>query len=204
MICYALRLAVGLPIDRGGAILNRMKAIRLALLLQAIFAACAFVETELQAADQPEPLPVKQKTAETAIFSRSDPALLARPPEGDGPLYILPVNGQIEGALVYVFRRGLKEAETTGARAIILDMDTPGGQLDAIWKIMELLQRSPVPTYTYVNPNAISGGALIALATDHIIMAPGAMIGDAKPILGSPLPLGTPQEVPDGLREKVL
>ncbi len=144
------------------------------------------------------------ETAPSTSAPRADPARLPRPATTNGPLFVLPVRGQIEGALVYVFRRGLREAEAAGARAIVLDMDTPGGQLDAIWKIMELLQRSPVPTYTYVNPNAISGGALIAMATRHILMAPGALIGDAKPILGSPLPLGTPQEVPEGLREKVL
>lgn len=124
-------------------------------------------------------------------------------PEGSGPVYVIPVEGQIEGALVYVFRRGIDEAVRTGARAIVLDMDTPGGELGAVWKIMELLARSPVPTYTYVNPNAISGGALIALATDHIVMAPGGLIGDAKPIMGSPLPFSPPQEIPEGLREKV-
>lgn len=143
--------------------------------------------------------------AKPAPHPRADRAKLPRPDaERTGPVYVLPVQGEIEGALVYVFRRGLREAEQSGARAILLDMDTPGGNLGAIWKIMELLQRSPVPTYTYVNPNAISGGALIALTTDHIVMAPGALIGDAKPILGSPLPLGTPQDIPDGLREKVL
>lgn len=156
------------------------------------------VERAVPATDTTNAVPTV--AAPRAIVSKDD---LPKPP-GTGPIYVIPVTGQIEGALVYVFRRGLAEAADSGARAIVLDMDTPGGNLDAIWRIMELLQRSPVPTYTFVNPNAISGGALIALATDHIVMTPGGLIGDAKPILGGSLPFSTPQEVPEGLREKVM
>ena len=144
-----------------------------------------------------------ESSAAPARATAAAPAATLTIPTGTGPVFVIPVQDQIEGALVYVFRRGLAEAISANARAIVLDMDTPGGRLDAVWKIMELLQRSPIPTYTFVNPNAISGGALIALATDHIVMSPGAMIGDAKPIMGSPLPFGSPQEVPDGLQEKV-
>jgi len=110
----------------------------------------------------------------------------------------------IERGLVYVIRRGLAQAEKEHAKAIIFDMDTPGGKLQSAEEIVHALLELSVPTYTFVNPRAISAGAIIALATDEIYMAPAGLIGDAMPIMMSPLPLGRPQEMPDGLKEKVL
>lgn len=76
-------------------------------------------------------------------------------------------------------RRALKEAEREGAGAFIIDMDTPGGALDAAEDILDLLRRTSLPTYTFVNPNAISAGALISLGTKHIYMRPESVIGAA-------------------------
>ncbi len=69
---------------------------------------------------------------------------------------------------------------------------------------MNLLSGLDATTYTYVNPDAISAGAIIALSTDHIYMAPEGRIGDAMPIMMSPLPMGGPQEIPEGLKEKAI
>ena len=74
--------------------------------------------------------------------------------------------------------------EPDAAGAIILDMDTPGGRLDAAEEIISLITSAKAPTFTLVNPNAISAGAIIAMATDHIYMTPGGRIGDAiEPVL---------------------
>lgn len=108
----------------------------------------------------------------------------------------------IEPALLYVIRRGVLEAERRNAAAIILKMDTPGGRLDATADIVRVLQRTRVPTYTFVEKSAISAGAIIALATKHIYMAPGSVIGDAMPIMMSPT--GGPQEMPAALEEKTV
>jgi membrane-bound serine protease (ClpP class) len=121
-----------------------------------------------------------------------------------GTTVIIPIHDMIERGLVYVVRRGVAEAERRGAGAIILDMDTPGGRLDATEEILHLLTSARMKTYTYVNPNAISAGAITAFATDHIYMAPGGRIGDAMPIIMSPLPFSGPQEVPEGLKEKMV
>jgi membrane-bound serine protease (ClpP class) len=119
-------------------------------------------------------------------------------------VYVIPIKGMIERGLLYSFRRGLKEAEKKGAKAIILDMDTPGGKLQSAEEMVLLLLDASVPTYTFVNPRAISAGAIIAMATDGILMTPPALIGDAMPIMMSPLPMGGAKEIPDGLREKVM
>lgn len=109
------------------------------------------------------------------------------PAEADTGLtkvYIIPVNGMIERALLYVIRRGVDQALREEAEAIIFDMDTPGGRLDATEEIIRLLIDLPpeIKTYTYVNKDALSAGAMIAMATDKIYMAPGSRIGASAPI----------------------
>ncbi len=117
-------------------------------------------------------------------------------------VYVIPIQDVIGRTLVYVMRRGLREAEQQNARAIVFDMNTPGGQVDATSEILDLLRHVRVPTYTYCNPEAISAGAILALSTDHIYMAPGGRIGDAMPILLSPF--GTLEKMPDSVEEKTL
>src|SRR6266702_1424155 len=88
-------------------------------------------------------------------------------------------------------RRAEKVAENSGASAIIFEMNTYGGRLDSAAEITSALNRATIPTYTFVNSNAGSAGALITLATQHIYMAPVSAIGAAAPVLptGEDLPL---------------
>lgn len=115
---------------------------------------------------------------------------------------VIPIEGQIERGLVYVIRRGVNMAKKHKVSAIIFNMDTPGGRLDSTEEIINMIVDLDIPTYTYVNRRAISAGAIISFATDHIYMHPYGLIGDAMPILMSPLPTGGPQSVPDDLKEK--
>ena len=121
-------------------------------------------------------------------------------PAAEDVVYLIPIRGMIEPALLYVIRRGLDEARVSNARAVIFVMDTPGGTLDAASEIVRTIQALKVPTYTFVEKNAFSAGAIIALATDHIYMSPGSVIGDAMPIMMSPI--GGVQEMSDDLKEK--
>ena len=123
-------------------------------------------------------------------------------PAPDAPVYVIPVRGQIEGALLYVLRRGIAEAERQDAAAIVLVMDTPGGTLDAAGDIVRSIQNAKPPVYTFVEKNAFSAGAIIALATKGIYMAPGSVIGDALPIMMTPI--GGVQEMSEGLEEKAV
>lgn len=119
-----------------------------------------------------------------------------------GLVYVLPIEGMIEPALLYVLRRGVAEAERNGANALVFTMDTPGGTLDAAREIVYLIQGFDGPTYTLVTKSAFSAGAIIALATDHIYMQPGTVIGDAMPISVSPL--GGVKEMPEAIQEKMV
>ncbi|MGD9782804.1 MAG: nodulation protein NfeD [Kiritimatiellia bacterium] len=131
---------------------------------------------------------------------RAEPAMASSSPPA--PVYVLPVRGQIEGALLYVLRRGLAEAERQNAAAVVLVMDTPGGTLGAASDIVRSIQSAKPPVYTFVEKDAFSAGAIIALSTKKIFMAPGAVIGDALPIMMSPF--GGVQEMSEGLEEKAV
>ena len=107
-----------------------------------------------------------------------------------GDVVIVPVNGEVSPPMFLFLRRAQKAAESNGASAIIFEMNTYGGRLDSAEKITNLLNRATIPTYTFINNNAGSAGALIALATQHIYMAPVSAIGAAAPILSSGEDLG--------------
>ena len=64
-------------------------------------------------------------------------------------------------------------------------MNTYGGRLDTADRDREALNRIKIPTYTFINTNAGSAGALIVIATQHIYMAPVSAIGAAAPILST-------------------
>jgi membrane-bound serine protease (ClpP class) len=99
-----------------------------------------------------------------------------------GDVVVVPITGEISDAQTAFLRRSLKQAESAGASAFVLEMNTPGGELQSAVDIVQLLLKSRIPTYTWVNTNAGSAGSLIALATDHIYMAPVSAIGAAAPV----------------------
>jgi len=99
-------------------------------------------------------------------------------------IYLIPVKGQIEPGWLLFLERSLMEAEHLNAQAVILEMDTPGGYIDTVQAAKKLLDAfTSAPVYTYVNTNALSAGAYLALATDGFFMAPGSVIGAAEPVL---------------------
>src|SRR6266478_3493423 len=108
-----------------------------------------------------------------------------------GDIVVVPLRGEVSPSLLTFLRRTEKVAETSGASAIIFEMNTYGGRLDTAEEITSALNHATIPTYTFINSNAGSAGALIALATQHIYMAPVSAIGAAAPVLptGEDLPL---------------
>lgn len=100
-------------------------------------------------------------------------------------VYRVPVSGTIEQGLAPYVARVLREAAAAGAEAVILDIDTPGGRIDAAERIVDAVRASPVPVYAFVNPRAYSAGAMIALAAKGgIYVKPGGVIGAATPVDG--------------------
>lgn len=113
-------------------------------------------------------------------------------------VHVIPIREQIGSAVLYVVRRGIKEAIEQKADAIVFDMNTPGGALDTTMKIMESIGRFPGLTITYVNTDAISAGAFISATTEEIWFAPRGKIGAAAPVGMSG------QEIDKSMRQKVV
>ena len=97
-------------------------------------------------------------------------------------VFLVKVSGTIEKGLAAFIGRVMDEAETDGAQAVIIEVDTPGGALDAALTIRDALLYSEVKTIAFINPRAISAGALISFATDHIVMVEGGTIGAATAV----------------------
>lgn len=132
-----------------------------------------------------------------AIVAWTAPPAMAQ----SGSVYRVPVTGVVELGLAPFIERSIEEAAAAGASAVVLDMDTPGGRVDAAERISDALSDSPVPTYTLVNRRAFSAGALIALSTDRIYMRPGSVIGAATPVDGT----GTkaPEKIVSAMRSEM-
>jgi membrane-bound serine protease (ClpP class) len=102
----------------------------------------------------------------------------------DHLVYRIPISGTIENGLAPYVARALREAREAKAAAALLDIDTPGGRVDAAQRIVDAVRSADLPVYAFVNPRALSAGALIALAADSIFMRPGAVLGAATPVDG--------------------
>lgn len=106
-------------------------------------------------------------------------------PGGKAVVYVIPVRDEIAKPILYILRRGLKEAIEQKADAVVLDMQTPGGALDVTFDIMEALGNFPGAKITFVDKEAISAGAFISAATDEIYFAPDGVIGAAAPVMAA-------------------
>ena len=123
------------------------------------------------------------------------------PLQNESIVYRIPVTGEIELGLAPYIQRTVQEAAEVGAAALILDIDTPGGRVDAAETISDALTDSEVPVYALVNRRAYSAGALIALSTSRIYMRPGSVIGAATPVDGT----GTkaPEKIVSAMRSQM-
>ncbi len=117
-------------------------------------------------------------------------------------VYILPIRDDIMPPLVYLVRRGVKEAMEAKADLLLLDMDTNGGRVDSTEEIIEILAQFKGQTVTYVNRKAYSAGAFISVATQKIYMGPESVIGAAAPIMMSPGGMGV-EDMPNTIEVKM-
>jgi membrane-bound serine protease (ClpP class) len=124
---------------------------------------------------------VSTLAAPAASWPGATPELLA---QDRATVLVVPVQGVVEMGLAPFVERSLREASSSGASAVVLDMDTPGGRVDAAERIANALADSPIPVYTLVNRHAYSAGALIALASDGVYMRPASVMGAATPVDG--------------------
>ncbi|WP_078552774.1 NfeD family protein [Bacillus alkalicellulosilyticus] len=100
-------------------------------------------------------------------------------------VYYVPVEQAVERGLEAFMSRAFTSALEEGADHIVLEIDTPGGAVEAAGNIARLLRQTEIPVTAYVVKEAISAGAYISLNADYIIMAPGSTMGAAGVIDGA-------------------
>lgn len=101
-----------------------------------------------------------------------------------GRVYVLDLRDEVHSSMARYVNRGFEAAQQAGAKAIIVHLDTYGGRVDFADSIRSRILKSPIPTVAYVDRNAASAGALIALACDSIFMAPASSMGAATVVDG--------------------
>jgi membrane-bound serine protease (ClpP class) len=100
---------------------------------------------------------------------------------------VIPIRGPIDSITKASIEQRLALAAEAGADAVVIELDTPGGELLATLEITNLLRtQAPTNTVAWVNPFAFSAGTIIALSAREIVTSPDAMLGDAAPVI----PLG--------------
>ncbi len=113
---------------------------------------------------------------------------------------VLSLHGEITDVTAESLQRRIESARTQGASVIILDMDTPGGLVTSSIAIADLVRNlTGVKTVAWVHPDAMSGGSLVAVACDEIVMARSSRMGDSQVIMGGPTGV---QAVPEDLQPK--
>lgn len=111
-------------------------------------------------------------------------------PSGARKVVVIPIDSPIDKPVLYILRRGLKDAIANKVDTVVINMNTPGGRLDVTLDIMEALDRFPGKKITFVNDEATSAGAIIASVTDQIYFTPKATIGSSEVIDGSGQDIG--------------
>ncbi|HEX9975504.1 MAG TPA: nodulation protein NfeD [bacterium] len=96
--------------------------------------------------------------------------------------YYIKIEGEINLGLPNYLARIIKEANQQQAGAVILEINTPGGRVDAALQIRDAIFEAEIPVVAFINHEAASAGALISLSCDSIFMTPGSSIGAVTPV----------------------
>lgn len=105
----------------------------------------------------------------------------------DNGIVVLHIDAIVAQGMRSYFARGIEEASARGAQAVIIELDTPGGDLESTLDIVRILRSADLPVIVYVSPpgaTAASAGSVITLAGHVAAMAPGTAIGAASPVAG--------------------
>src|SRR5439155_18191578 len=89
----------------------------------------------------------------TAAILLVVPAVHARDVIHKGDVVVVPLRGEVSSSLLMFLRRAIKMAENEGASAVVFEMNTYGGRLDAAADIVEALNHITIPTYIFINTN---------------------------------------------------
>ncbi len=117
--------------------------------------------------------------------------------QAPGSVLVASFSGPVTPVLKSYVDRTIGEAESSGAAAVVLELDTPGGSIDITEQIVQRMTQAKVPVIVYVSPSgahASSAGTFITLAAHVAAMAPGSTIGAASPVGSEGQDLGTTEQ----------
>ncbi|MGA8533653.1 MAG: NfeD family protein [Candidatus Tumulicola sp.] len=112
------------------------------------------------------------------LFGLAAPAVSA----AASPVVVIPIEGTVDDGMAHLVERSVELANREKAAAVVLDVNSPGGLVEAAFRIRDALFSAQEPVIAYVGRRAYSAAALITLSANRIVMAPGASIGAAEPI----------------------
>lgn len=118
------------------------------------------------------------------LFVGSAQAVRAASPFVD----VTTLKGEINAASLHSLQRAIESAERDGAQALVIQIDTPGGDIGSMQSMVQAELASSVPIIAYVSPQggqAASAGAFVTLAAQVAAMAPTTRIGASSPVDGS-------------------
>jgi membrane-bound serine protease (ClpP class) len=121
------------------------------------------------------------------ILCLFQPVQPARAQSDGKSVIVLTANGPLTPAMAEYLDRGLRRADQDKAELLVLQLNTPGGSLDLMNRMVQSIRASVVPVVVYVTPRgamAASAGTLITLAAHAAAMAPETIIGAASPVGG--------------------
>lgn len=112
---------------------------------------------------------------------------VSKPAREYAKAYLLPIHDEISDVTLESLKRRVEEARQDHADLIVFELNTPGGVALSALKICTLIKNiGPIHTVAWVNTDAYSAGAIIALACDEIVMSANSTIGDCQPIMIGP------------------
>lgn len=118
--------------------------------------------------------------------TKAPDALMPSVDSGHRPLVTkMVVNSAIGPITGRIIKNAIGESEKLGAEALVIELNTPGGQMESTWEIIQMILASNVPVIVYVSPpgsRAASAGVFITYAAHIAAMAPQTNIGSAHPV----------------------
>ncbi len=121
--------------------------------------------------------------------------------QAEGQVLVMEVTGPVTPVMLSYIERGIREAEDRDAEALVLMLNTPGGDVDLTKRIIQAIVASDVPVVVYVWPRgafAASAGTFITLAGHVAAMSPNTSIGAASPVSGQG------EEISETLKDKIV
>jgi membrane-bound serine protease (ClpP class) len=113
--------------------------------------------------------------------------------DGAGDVVVIEFEGAINPGTATYVKRGIEQAAESGAEAVVIQLDTPGGLASSMRSIIKEIMNSPVPIVVFVSPKgagAASAGVMVTVAGHIAAMAPGTNIGAAHPVMAGGKDIG--------------